>query len=64
MNIINRILITAISWVTCLTVVSCSNDEPILSNVKDVPIYDSIKNTNTVVWDTIECNQLSPNESL
>ena len=62
MNLINRVLMTAISCIACFTIVSCSNDEPILSNVKDAPISESFKNTNTVVWDTIVCNQLSKNQ--
>ena len=53
---------TAISCVACFTIVSCSNDEPILSNVKDVPVSESFKKTNTVAWDTIVCNQLSKNQ--
>ena len=53
---------TAISCVACFTIISCSNDEPILSNVKDVPVSESFKKTNTVAWDTIVCNQLSKNQ--
>ena len=62
MKFINRFLTAAIPFIACFTFVSCSNDEPIPSNIKDVPASESFKNTNTVVWDTIVCNQLSKNQ--
>ncbi len=62
MNLISKGLATVICGIACLTVVSCSNDEPTLSNVNEEPISESNENTNTLVWDTIVCNQQSKNE--
>ena len=61
MNVCNKILITAISFISCLAVSSCSNDEPMMINVKTDPIPEHNKNT-SVAWDTIVCNQLSKNQ--
>ncbi len=64
MNLIKKGFTTAISFIACLTVVSCSNEEPTLSkiNINEEPISESNENTNSVVWDTIVYNQLSRNE--
>lgn len=61
MNVGNKILITAISFISCFAVTSCSNDEPMMINVKTDPIPEYNKHT-SVAWDTIVCNQLSKNQ--
>ena len=61
MSVSDKILIAAISFISCLAVTSCSNDEPMMINVKTDPIPDHNKNT-LVAWDTIVCNQLSKNQ--
>ncbi len=63
MNLIRNGLATAISCMACLSIVSCSNDEPIPNKINDETVSESNKNPNTVVWDTIVCNQLSKNET-
>ncbi len=62
MNLINKLLATAISSIACLTVVSCSNEEPTLSKINEELKSECNENSNIAVWDTIVCNQLSKNE--
>ena len=65
MNLNNKVLTMIISVMSGIALISCSNEEPSISDVKVIAKADSIPESikhSTVEWDTIVCNQLSKDQ--